>query len=743
MNNLLQLKGDFYQRSNTNRPGPPTLPTGVSVTSERLTEMLDNLLNLQSYWRKETLIDGCLISVRYTRVIPKSKRISGFLTRGSISANDSIVGAEFTSGGIRKHIITHFVQIPLLDETIKRVNSSIRILDDVFSGVISADQLKNINIYDIDYKQYAIAKTNFMKIIADSPFIEEFFILDKKADATRRTVITLYKTTSNIVELLRRIGINLLPGRIVDETTVLLESDQIKMLNSKASYLISMSTSDISKLSIDDFLEHSNPRQITIPKPNGEPVVGVIDTMFDENVYFAEWVSFEKVIDDEIPIDSRDFIHGTSVTSIIVDGPTIDPELDDGCGRFQVKHFGVASSRQFSSFEIMKSIDEIVKKHTEIKVWNLSLGSYDEINDNFISLEGSILDRIQYENDVIFVVSGTNKPIGFNGSMKIGSPADSINSIVVNSVDFEGNPAVYSRNGIVLSFFNKPDVCFYGGTPERRLRVCDPFGERFVMGTSFAAPWVTRKIAYLIEVLGFSREVAKALLIDSATGWNEKNTIEEASLIGHGILPKHINEMLNTPDDEIKFVLSGISEKFDTYNYNIPVPLHKNEHPFISKATLCYYPKCSRNQGVDYTNTELDVKFGRIDDEGKVKSIDNNNQSDQTQSHYLRETNARRLFRKWDNSKHIREVYTPRKKPKKSYSNKMWGISVKTKERLSAGDGNGIRFGLVVTLKEIYGVNRIEDFIRQCSLKMWLVNRIDVKNKVEIYNKMNEEVTFD
>lgn len=73
----------------------------------------------------------------------------------------------------------------------------------------------------------------------------------------------------------------------------------------------------------------------------------------------------------------------------------------------------------------------------------------------------------------------------------------------------------------------------------------------------------------------------------------------------------------------------------------------------------------------------------------------------------------------------------------------MWGVSVKTKERLSKRVGDGIKFGLVVTLKEINGVNRINDFIRQCELRGWLVNQVDVDNTVEIYNKSNEHLTLD
>lgn len=89
----------------------------------------------------------------------------------------------------------------------------------------------------------------------------------------------------------------------------------------------------------------------------------------------------------------------------------------------------------------------------------------------------SILDKIQYENDVIFVVSGTNKPTNIKGSMSIGSSADSINSLVVNAVDVENNPATYTREGIVLSFYNKPDISCFGGDKTKLMKVCMPLGK--------------------------------------------------------------------------------------------------------------------------------------------------------------------------------------------------------------------------------------------------------------------------
>lgn len=55
----------------------------------------------------------------------------------------------------------------------------------------------------------------------------------------------------------------------------------------------------------------------------------------------------------------------------------------------------------------------------------------------------------------------------------------------------------------------------------------------------------------------------------------------------------------------------------------------------------------------------------------------------------------------------------------------------------------GLRFGVVVTIKEMYGINRIDEFIKNCNLNGWLVNAIDIQNRIEIHEKINEEIRFD
>ena len=593
------------------------------------------------------------------------------------------------------------------------------------------------------FYKLSLSMSLFKGIIADASYIDSFEI-ESASPELKQSIITLYDVKKDVKALFHELGINLLSTRILDNQTVFLDENQIELLYEKAPYLVSMATVDLAKLSPDDFISEYKNNTVVLPTPASEPVVGVIDTLFDEHVYFNEWVDYHEMVSDDIPKTSDDYRHGTAVSSIIVDGPRLNPWLDDGCGRFRVRHFGVAVGAEFSSFSIIKQIKSIVLENLDIKVWNISLGSNHEINDNFISAEAAALDQIQFENDVIFVIAGTNKVSA--EIVKISSPADSVNSMVVSAVTKKGLSTQYSRRGLVLSFFAKPDVSYYGGSEEQYINVCEPLGEANVAGTSYAAPWIARKLSYLINVLGLNREVAKAMLIDAARGWSEKPSPETISLYGHGIVPIKINDIVQTPEDEIKFVVSDISEKWNTYNYFFPVPMKNDKYPYIARATMCYFPMCDRTQGVDYTNTELNLHFGRLGPSDKVKDIqgDKQNLDDvlDGEQFYLLEGDARKLFRKWDNVKYIAERATKKLVAKKSYENKNWGMEVKTNNRLNPKDGVGVRFGVVVTLKEINGVNRIDEFIKSCTLNGWLVNSIDIEHRIDIYQKLKEDIEF-
>ncbi len=740
MNDVLELKGKrFIQASKTNGGGGISMNSKKVVTSRQLIRLQSKIGQIKKFWQQENKpFDGILISVYYNKIVAKSNRISG-LFKG-IDSNYAIVGAKFNEEK-SKHIITYFLDMDDLDKSIDLLSKSIDVLDNKFKDGIGKAVFDDKKIMDkIPYKQFSISKSVFKQVIADVSYIDDFEV-EMATQQLKQSIITLYDTGTDTKVLLKNMGIDILSSRILDNQTVFLDENQLKLLLEKAPYLVSMATVDLAELSPEDFLQEYKQSTLYIPSPGIEPTIGVIDTLFDGRVYFSEWVEYHDMVDANIPRSEDDYRHGTAVSSIIVDGARLNPWLDDGCGRFKVRHFGVAVGARFSSFTITKQIKEIIANNKDIKVWNISLGSNQEINDNFISAEAAILDQIQYENDVIFVVAGTNKPN--DAVVKIGSPADSINSMVVNAVTRQGLSTKYARKGLALSFFAKPDVSYYGGSEEQYIRVCEPLGAANVAGTSFAAPWIARKLSYLIDILGLNREVAKAMIIDAARDWNEKPTPEEVALYGHGVVPIKIDDIIQTKEDEIKFLISDISEKWNTYNYHFPVPLKDDKYPYIARATMCYFPMCNRAQGVDYTNTELNLHFGRIGNDGKVKDIKGDKQNQEEIMNFLLEGEARDRFRKWDNVKYVAERPKDRMKPKMSYRNKNWGMEIKTNNRLDPRDGIGVRFGVVVTLKEINGVNRIDEFIKNCTLNGWLVNRLDIENRIDINKKVNEDIEFE
>ena len=80
---------------------------------------------------------------------------------------------------------------------------------------------------------------------------------------------------------------------------------------------------------------------------------------------------------------------------------------------------------------------------------------------------------------------------------------------------------------------------------------------------------------------------------------------------------------------------------------------------------------------------------------------------------------------------------------KKIYGKGFWGIGINKTSRGIMPDSTTIPFGLVVTLKAIDNVNRIEDFVQQCFLNNWLVRRLDVNTQLDVYNRADTEIDWE
>lgn len=742
MHELMMFKKEFGSKS-ASAPTHATIPAEPPVHSDKLRRLEDSLNRVLNLWPADSPLSKILVNVYYSRIVAKSNRVKRLLAEGSADPESSICGARYENG---RHVITHYITREVINNSINELEIAASILDDHFdNGKIDKKHLdalwnKNLGNTNESWKLFSkgsISRANFARLIHDSYYVESFGIPSPPAKEKGPVLTTLYQTDGSAYEMLKKIGIDVSYLNTLNDSAVLSES-QYRQLCEKAPYLIAMSTIDFSEL--DEIKAPSSSAPITIasiPEPTNEPIVGVIDTPFDtvHPPYFNSWVEPHNMIDQNIPLEQEDYTHGTCVTSLIVNGPDMNPGLEDGCGHFRVRHFGVTPRSGFSSFSISQKIEQIVSSNPDIHVWNLSLGSDLEVQRYCISPEAGVLDRIQHERNVLFVVAGTNNNSG--SAVRVGAPADSLNSLVVNAVRSNGAPASYSRRGPILDFHRKPDVSYYGGDHGEGLSACCGTGEHECRGTSYAAPLIARKAAFLIDVMGIPRDVAKALLIDSARGWNN-GPID--STLGYGIVPIRIEDVLRSANDEIRFYLSSTAKAYETYSYDLPVPIVNGAFPYLARAVLCYAPKCERNQGVDYTSTELDLHFGRINN-GKVQSIKSNTQGEPDDRTCEKE--ARGYLGKWDNVKRICDVVSSKPRSRKVYDSPMWGIKIRKTSRLSSGNPDPQSFGLVITLKEINRANRLDSFVQHCRASGWIVRQIDIETCTRIYNTEQVEIQFD
>jgi len=747
MNNLLRIKLKFTPEKAPNRPAPRNFTAGRFTDVAKIDSLIDDLNAIKAYYSStKKPMSGVLVDVCYDNIIPKSNRISALL-KSQKNIDKTIVGARFSDApeGEENHIITHYIDFETIDNTIKNLMRIKVFLIKELNGF--ADK-NNFNEPDagVDYSEFEVNEKSYIRnLIIDCSVVEKLSVPDLSSiEIEESALITFYKTELKLNDIFSKIFGDSIRYSIYGDNSISVDKDTFNRIKEEIPYLISMVSTDISTLVPSELSDDIQESDIYIPKPKTEPIIGVIDTLYDRSVYFNDWVTYEEVLDEyeKYHIKDENRIHGTEVSSIIVDGPTLNPELDDGCGRFRVKHFGVCVDR-ISPSRLVRKIKSIVDANPQIHVWNLSLGTEEEVSKNFISYDASILDELQATKNTIFVISGTNdNNPQFNKRLRIGSPADSLNSMVVNSVKRNNEPCTYSRKGRVLSFFNKPDVSYYGGDVKEKLNVYSPKGIAKEMGTSFAAPWISRKLCYLIDVIGLPREVAKALIIDAAAGWEYKlGGYKNKDLIGFGVVPIKIDDILSSDNSEIKFVLYETINSYKTANYAIPVPKNKEgSYPYVARATLCYFPKCRREQGVDYTNRELSLQFGKIKPNGTIDDINKNTQDDK--NGHVKERKSRDEFRKWENTKFISHIYKSNR-ALKGFEDKFWGFSVTSKERFSSPKKDALNFGAVITLKEIKNVNRIEEFKHACALRGYIVSELKVKNQIDIYATSQQDINFD
>lgn len=714
------------------------------LTLNHIDNLIDELNNVIKFWEEEfDTINACVVEFDFNEIISKSKRLKYIIK--PIGANDNnIVGVKFLNQN--NHLVHAYVY------KFDSINDLIGVIN-IFN--IIRDLL--IKFGDIDYNNYYLLNkcklegftdTARIGLVLELIRIKTITVPNCENDINKiddKNVVHFY---GNPEKIFKSLNIKLISNDILSSHTYTLSKEEFIRIKNVAPYFLSNGANYYFNQPKDE-IDEQDDEMIDLGLPNDQPIIGVIDIGVVKNDYHNQWVEvvdkrneFEREIGDSLD----DGFHGTIIDSLIIHGNELNRMngLEDNCGRFRVKHFCVANKFGTDVYQIMERIKEIVEEnHKTIKVYNLSMGTESQISQNFISPVSYLIDNLQAKYDVIFVVAGTNNnKYNYDDNYYIGSAADSINSIVVNSVKFGSNERTsYARKGPSLHLLIKPDVSYYGGDEEKKIIAFNGIKKVFVSGTSMAAPFITRKVAFLIYKLGLSKEVAKALILDSASGWDKyKNPL----WIGRGIVPVKIEDVVYCQDDEIRFLYTGKVEGFESFNYSFPFYANKKDKfPFAVRTLMTYFPHCSIDKGVDYANVEIDFRMGQIKN-GKIKPISNNYQYER--NIYINEEEARKEFAKWDNVKRHIPVPESNHRGKTKYDSNKWGFAFKTifrnGEETNINKYN-IKFGVVITLKNTDKENVSTDFIKLVQASDWSIQPVDIS----IYNKLelllNTEIKFE
>jgi hypothetical protein len=295
MNNILELKGRFEEKKE-NQPSGRNIPTNSEIRVEKIVRLINDLNRVLEEWDKyNSVIPGVLITARYINVVSKSNRCQSLLSTSGATTNSCIVGAKFikkedTQTVFFQHNITYYVTIKALHDTISKLDLAKKYVEQC-SGILSNVDISNINDkITITPQNPPLKKSALVSTIVDAYYVEKFYIDMDVEDVKDNSIITIYDTKIDAVSLLDKLGISIERSNILSNNTMLLKPGELSLLKIKAPYLISMAVSDLSQITKDNFEAVATNNKITIPSPTNEPVVGVIDTLFDTRVYFSNWV---------------------------------------------------------------------------------------------------------------------------------------------------------------------------------------------------------------------------------------------------------------------------------------------------------------------------------------------------------------------------------------------------------------------------------------------------------------------
>lgn len=394
-----------------------------------------------------------------------------------------------------------------------------------------------------------------------------------------------------------------------------------------------------------DSLENEQTVSVMHPNETKEYVtVGILDNGIAPIPHLAPWLSGERWT--VYPESNINPTHGTFVAGIALYGDTCEGKSwvgHQGIKLFDATVFPDTDKEGIDEDDLIENIKEAIgANHEKVKIWNLSISITRPVSDNKFSDFAIALDALQDQYNVLICKSAGNCSnfLTSNPKGRIHEGADSIRSLVVGSVahskgefDFSeiDNPSPFSRIGPGPEYIIKPEISHYGGNAgiDKAGKLVTTGVKSFSkdgslsssVGTSFSTPRVTSLAAGIYQELSeeFDPLLLKALIIHSASYSKDLKIplTERTKQLGFGV-PQTVSDIIyNSPHEATLILRDSLAkgEFIDIMDFPMPTSLIKDGF-FTGQiiATLVYDPIIDPTQGIEYCQSNVDVKFGSYDE---------------------------------------------------------------------------------------------------------------------------------
>lgn len=416
----------------------------------------------------------------------------------------------------------------------------------------------------------------------------------------------------------------------------LFKSDQLSLeqIHSLASMDCVLS---VMKMPTIEFLAAPDPDEsevcVMIPREEYDyPHVGILDSGVEPIEYLDPWLETPEDNAADLLDEDIDKQHGTAVASIINYGDLLEGQDLTVCSPCKLTSCIVNGTNNIYEYELVRNINQAIRNHPEIKIWNLSQGINAPISDREYSHLAIALDGLQKQHKILICKSAGNFEAQPDGaSLKISKGAESVMSLVVGSIALEKNTerdaepgcrSPFSRIGFGVENVVKPDLVHYGGNTDSHISFFSIYGRqvRCYSGTSFSTPRVTSLAANLEHYLAdkFSPLLVRAMLIHNAT-YPVNNSSDTSALrkeLGFG-KPGTLNDIIKNDQDECTMVFCHTLDKGrNIVSLDFPYPSSLVEGGYYYgdiTVTLVVDPVLNASQGNEYCQSQVNVLLETYD----------------------------------------------------------------------------------------------------------------------------------